>query len=52
MVLLVLVLFIQYLLVFMDIVFEQTTKARVKKDIIPFYGIYTRFLRILDKLPK
>ena len=52
MVLLLLLLFIQYLLVVMDIAFEQTTKTRVKKDIIPFYGIYTRILRTINKLPK
>ena len=52
--LLLLLLVIQYLLVLADIVFEfeETSRTNLKKDLIPFYGLYKRFLRQWYKLPE
>ena len=50
--LLFLILFIQYILVSMDVIFAETTKTRLKRDIIPFYGLYVKLMRVIDKLPK
>lgn len=50
--LLLLLLVIQYLLVFADIVFEETSRTKLKKDLVPFYGLYKRLLRKWYKLPK
>lgn len=52
--LLLLLLAIQYLLVFADIAFEfeETSRTNLKKDLIPFYGLYKRFLRQWYKLPE
>ena len=50
--LLLLLLLMQYLLVFADIAFEETSRSKLKKDIIPFYGLYVKILRKWYKLPK
>ena len=49
---LLLLLLIQYLLVFIDIVHEEITRTNLKKDLIPFYGLYKRSLRQWYKLPE
>ena len=49
---LLLLLLIQYLLVFADIVFEETSRSKLKKDLIPFYGLYIKLLRVWYKIPK
>ena len=49
---LLLLLLIQYLLVFADIVFEETSRSKLKKDLIPFYGLCIKLLRQWYKLPK
>ena len=50
--LLLILLLIQYLLVFTDIVREETSRSKLKKDLIPFYGLYKRILRQWYKLPE
>lgn len=49
---LLLLLLIQYLLVFIDIVHEEATRTNLKKDLIPFYGLYIKLLRVWYKIPK
>ena len=50
--LLILLLLIQYFLVFIEILTEEVTRTNLKKDLIPFYGLYKRLLRQWYKLPK
>lgn len=50
--LLLLLLLMQYLLVFADIAFEETSRTNLKRDLIPFYGLYKKLLRQWYKLPK
>lgn len=50
--LLLILLLIQYLIVFTDIVCEETSRSKLKKDLIPFYGLYKKLLRQWYKLPK
>ena len=50
--LLFLFLFLQYLIIIINIIFEDTTKKELKTDIIPFIGIFIRIIKQINKLPK
>ena len=50
--LLILLLLIQYFLVFIEILTEEATRTNLKKDLIPFYGLYIKLLRVWYKIPK
>ena len=47
-----LILFGQYLIVILDIIFENTTKKELKTDIIPFVGIFIKVIKQINKLPE
>ena len=49
---LLLLLLIQYLLVFIEILNKEATRTNLKKDLIPFYGLCTKLLRVWYKIPK
>ena len=46
------ILAIQYTLIIMNIIFKDTTKKDLKTESIPLLGIFIKFKKEIDKLPK